>query len=97
MLIVSQDKSKITQRLEFYIQENSSTDEELQYEIRSIGGGVFGGYKTEERAKKVLKEIIQTNTNFEYYKCADESERNELNSFMKTKYQYFDTYEMPED
>ena len=45
MIIVSQDKSKITQRLEFYIQENFSTDEELRYEIRSIGGGIFGGYK----------------------------------------------------
>ena len=59
MIIVSQDKSKITQRLEFYIQENFSTDEELRYEIRSIGGGSFGGYKTEERAKEVLNEIVK--------------------------------------
>ena len=95
MIIVSQDKSKITQRLEFYIQENFSTDEELRYEIRSIGGGSFGGYKTEERAKEVLKEIIRTKSDFEYYKHADESERNELDSFMKTKYDFFDVYEMP--
>ena len=58
MIIVSQDKSKITQRLEFYIQENFSTDEELKYEIRSIGGGSFGGYETEERAKEILQEIL---------------------------------------
>ena len=60
MIIVSQDQTKITQRLEFYIQRNSGTDEELQYEIRSIGGGSFGGYETEERAKEVLQKLIQS-------------------------------------
>ena len=59
MIIVSQDKTKTTQRPEFYIQRNSGTDEELQYEIRSIGSGCFGGYKTEERAKEVLKAMTE--------------------------------------
>ncbi len=68
MIIVSQDKSKITQRLEFYIQQNFSTDEGLQYEIRSVGGGSFGGYKTEERAKEVTQEIIDRYANWENLK-----------------------------
>ena len=69
MIIISQDKSKITQRLEFYIQENYSTDEKLRYEIRSIGGGSFGGYKTEERAKEVTQEITERYTNWENFKA----------------------------
>ena len=71
MIIVSQDKLKITQRLEFYIQENFSTDEELKYEIRSIGGGSFGGYKTEERAKEVLTKIISNYCNSEIVKLSN--------------------------
>ena len=87
MIIVSQDKSKITQRLEFYIQQNHSTDEELQYEIRSIGGGIFGGYKTEERAKEVLQEIANT-----YTKIGIEFE-----TFNGGKQQLLPIYEMPEE
>ena len=36
---------------------------------------ILGRYKTEERAKEVLKEIIRTKSNFEYYK-SDISEKN---------------------
>ena len=43
MLIVSQDRTKTTQKLELYIQRNSDTDEELQFEIKSVSSGTFGG------------------------------------------------------
>ncbi len=97
MIIVSQDKMEIINLdrvTEISVSGNCIC---VTDRIEQEAGYIVAEYKTEERAKEVLKEIIQTNTNFEYYKCADESERNELNPFMKTKYQYFDTYEMPED
>ncbi len=59
MLIVSQDRTKTTQRLELYIQKNSDIDEELQFEIKSVGSGTFGGYATEARAKEILIEIAR--------------------------------------
>ncbi len=59
MLIVSQDRTKTTQKLELYIQRNSDTDEELQFEIKSVSSGTFGGYTTEARAKEILIEIAR--------------------------------------
>ena len=91
MIIVSQDKSKITQRLEFYIQENYGTDEELRYEIRSIGGGVFGGYKTEERAKEVLQDIISRYEEIEL--CKNKSSED----LGYTLADYTPIYEMPKE
>ncbi len=97
MLIVSQDKLKTTQRLEFYIQENYSTDEGFQYEIRSVGGGSFGGYKTEKRAKEVLQEIIKGYTDFNYLKSFPTNITKSVEQFMHKKYSYFDVYEMPKE
>ena len=103
MNIVSQDKETIVnyENIEaigigcplennegkFLILVNTSSDN--QYTIAK--------YNTEERAKEVLQKIKQTKSDFEYYKYADESKRNELDSFMKTKYKFFDTYEMPKE
>ena len=91
MIIVSQDKTKITQRLEFYIQENFSTDEELRYEIRSIGGGSFGGYKTEERAKEVLQKITVVYINSEMTKLPDIEFIDAISG------EQFACYEMPKE
>ena len=53
-------------------------------------------YKTEERAKEVLQEIITAHSDFEYYKIAPEKEREEISEAMIMKYEQFDVYEMPE-
>ena len=50
MIIVSQDKTKITEKLELSVIGN-----EIYFE-----GGVLGTYQTKERAKEVLNEIIET-------------------------------------
>lgn len=50
MIIVSQDKTKITEKLELSVIEN-----EIYFER-----GVLGTYQTKERAKEVLNEIIET-------------------------------------
>ena len=49
MIIVSQDKTRITEKLELSVIGN-----EIYFE-----GGVLGIYATEERAKEVLNEIIE--------------------------------------
>ena len=85
MIIISQDKTRTTQRLELYIQQNTDTDE-LQHEIRTIGGGSFGGYKTEERAKEVLQEIVD-----KYKKYTAIYENDTINIL-----EYPKVYEMPE-
>ena len=103
MLIISQDKRTI---LNFSNIQNIRIEDygthQKGVKIYKIYAGNFEGYatllgtyKTEERAKEVLNEIIQTKTNFEYYKYADESHRNEVDTYMRTKYNFFDTYEMP--
>lgn len=49
MIIVSQDRTKITEKLELSVIEN-----EIYFER-----GVLGTYQTKERAKEVLQEIIK--------------------------------------
>ena len=104
MIIVSQDKIKTTESLELTIEANTvekgefptTTIEIIGYYILDRKNGiVLGSYKNNKRAKEVLQEIIKTKSDFEYYKYADESERNELDPFVKTKYEFFDVYEMP--
>ena len=99
MIIVSQDKLRISKNLEIEIYPEYAEDNEKEIIGYTIENdySFLGKYKTEERAKEVLREIIQTKSNFEYYKYADESERNELDPFMKTKYEFFDVYEMPKE
>ena len=97
MIIVSQDKTRIINfnKVEILgININDNTEVGCDF---NNGKVILGKYRTEERAKEVLQEIIRTKSNFEYYKCTDESERNELDPFMKTKYNFFNVYEMPEE
>ncbi len=53
MIIVSQDRTKITEKLELSVIGN-----EIYF-----GYGVLGIYQTQERAKEVLEEIIERYTN----------------------------------
>lgn len=54
MIIVSQDKTKITEKLEL-----SAIENEIYFER-----GVLGTYQTKERAREVLSEIIERYTNW---------------------------------
>ena len=63
MIIVSQDKTKITEKLELSVIEN-----EIYFE-----GGVLGTYQTKERAKEVLEEIIK-----EYLYCNEQDCMNNI-------------------
>ena len=100
MIIVNQNKTQIFNFNNInYLQMNKISSSEFTIEINysDCNYDVIAKYKTEERTKEVLKEIIQAKTDFEYYKYADQSERNELDPFMKTHYNFFDTYEMPKE
>lgn len=57
---------------------------------------VLGKYKTEERAKEVLKEISMYNTRFNFFKyvCVD-AQNIAAKNFLKDNVA-FDLYEMPE-
>ena len=106
MIIVSQDKETIVNFdniVTLYVIRDCISEEKgldgynIDYSTNDEINIVIATYKTEERAKEVLQEIIQTKSNFEYYKYADESKRNEVDPYMKTKYKSFDTYEMPSE
>ena len=57
MLILSQDKKKITEKIDISIIKN-----EIYYE-----NGILGEYDTEERAKEVLQEILKRYKDENYY------------------------------
>ena len=103
MIIVSQDKELIVNYENIEVLgignplENNNAKFGIIANVISDNQYILGEYKTEERAKEVLQEIIKTNSNFGYYKCVNESERDGLNPLMKTKYKFFDVYEIPEE
>lgn len=60
MLIVSQNKMKTTENMELWIEElweNAECERKLFYIKNSLG--TLGEYKTEERAKEILQEIVK--------------------------------------
>lgn len=58
MLIVSQDKKCMTEDLNIYIKSHNPNIDEVIYAIEN-DEFTLGEYKTEERAKEVLKEIAK--------------------------------------
>ncbi len=96
MIIVSQDKNMTTECLELEI-----IDRDIGFAIYSYGlCEDIGIYKTEERAKEVLEEIIKCYANTEQYKClsgmpncASEEKVNVLNKLAENAV----IYEMPQE
>ena len=90
MIIVSQDKTKIVNfdnLTQIYItQDEEKTAFFIRHETVDSLYDDLGFYKTEEKAKEVLQEIIQR-----YIECND--------SFISAGYGYVknSAYEMPED
>lgn len=76
MLIVSQNGKCMTEDLNIYIKSHNQKIDEVIYAIEN-DDFVLGYYKTEERAKEVLTEIIQSYIDSENYKY--------VNGLMKTE------------
>lgn len=94
MIIVSQNKELIINFNNVIgIQNNES-----RVGARFIDGSslTFGTYKTEERAKEVLNEIVNRRAVIELYKYSDNGVREILLNRMPEEKVVFDTYEMPE-
>lgn len=67
------------------------------YSAEMGDGDCIGIYKTEERAKEVLKEIITANSNFSYFKNATEEGKNYIINLLKHKYEQFAIFQMPKE
>ena len=89
MIIVSQDKTKMVNfdnLIQIYItQDEEETANFIRYESVDSLYDDLGEYKTEERAKEVLQEIIEA-----YLDC------NEENIYEKFAYVKNKVFEMPE-
>ena len=96
MIIVSQDK-----KWSFNFSNTTSIgiDEENTIKIITTAGkwNILGNYKTEERAKEVLKEIITANSNFSYLKNATEEGKNYIINLLKHKYEQFAIFQIPKE
>lgn len=57
----------------------------------------LGYYKTEARAKEIIKEIWTAYSNFNYFKNATADGKNYVINLLKHKYEQFDIYEMPKE
>ena len=69
MIILSQDKTRITENMEIGIYpEYKSNKFEIDYYIIKNNCTELGIYKKEERAKEVLNEIMENYKNWEYTK-----------------------------
>lgn len=90
MIIVSQDKTKIVNfdnLIQIYItQDEEETANFIRYESVDSLYDDLGEYKTEERAKEVLQEIIEA-----YLDC------NEENIYEKFAYVKNKVYETPKE
>lgn len=94
MLIISQDQKSI---INFDKVSNTWVEnEENEINIYS-DGELLGTYKSEKRVEEILKEIITTYSDFNYYKHTIKETKYDAVNLLKLKYEHFDIYEMPEE
>ena len=103
MIIVNQDKTIIVnfdnvESIDIVtdLDGKGKLPHEIYYETSSKREEL-GTYATEERAKEVLQEIIETYSDFNYLKFFPANTTKSVEKFMHIKYKHFDTYEMPEE
>ena len=81
MIIVNQDKTSITNFDNINTLRTTKAGRIISfdnsYRASEDCSDILGRYKTEERAKEVINKINEAYSDFEYYKYADASERNE--------------------
>ena len=104
MIILSQNKKTTLNfnNIQDIRIEQYSTHQKGKYIYKIFGGNFegyateMGTYETEERAKEVLKQIMQCYTNTEQYKCfSNNSDKNyeTLNYLIENSF----VYKMPEE
>lgn len=97
MIIVSQDKKHTSQSLDLDIENLSFFDDDNKFHYGGYGikelkyQRIMGIYETEERANKILKEIIKA---YKIYKGSEYSIRDRQK--LLGDYEY-GVYEMPEE
>ena len=98
MIILNQDKTEIV-NFDNVDSVWICPDEEGRFTIEATAdtNATLGSYKTEERAKEVLQEIITAYENFNYLKFFPANITKSVEQFMHRKYKHFDVYEMPEE
>lgn len=97
MLIVNQKRDIVinfSNVLSIYVQENN-----VQTLISCIEDAlILGKYKTEERAKEVLQEIINAYSDFNYYKSTvDKEKQKKIGLKIYERYRNLEIYKMPEE
>ncbi len=99
MIIVSQDKEEIVNFSNIEsIWVNVDGEERFTIEATGDTNSTLGCYKTEERAKEVLKEIIILYSWFETIKITPDSNKIAMvEQLQKNGYEKMSIYEMPED
>ena len=103
MIIVSQERTEII-NFENVININITDCKEDGYLIsagfivgRDDNYRELGYYKTEERAKEVLNDIIKQKTMFEYFKAVDDETQEKMTETMQKAGMIFEVYKMPEE
>lgn len=98
MIIVSQDKETIINFENITrISIMPPVEEGYKYSIAINSCLDLGYYKTEERAKEVLDEIVNTRAITEIYKCSNDDTQDIFDRKMLEENLIFDTYEMPKE
>ena len=103
MIIVSQERTEII-NFENVININITDCKEDGYLIsagfivgRDDNYRELGYYKTEERAKEVLNDIIKQKTMFEYFKAVDDETQEKMTETMQKAGMIFEVYKMPKE
>lgn len=101
MLIINQDKTKIINfdnMTRVYITFDEG-DDDVCIRIETVDSLYedLGYYKTEERAKEVLVDIVNIRAIIEIYKCSNEDTQDIFDKKMLKENLLFDTYEMPKE
>lgn len=108
MIIMSQNRKKITESLELYIDciekrkgefPNLDTEIEGYCIVESTRKLRLGIYKTEKRAKEVLEEIVNRKAMFDLFKTAPAGgkEQTEMLDMFEERKIILNTYEMPKE
>lgn len=104
MIIVTQERNRVLNFkniIELEISQIENGENKGKYAIYELdnSGGLepIGYYKTEERAREVMKEIIMAYSNVNYFKNANKEIKDNLLVLMQDAYNHFDVYEMPEE
>lgn len=99
MIIVSQDKKEIINFDRITEIATSKNNICITDSVEQKNGYIIATYETEERAKEILKEILNVRATFELFRIVPSGGREQaemLDNFAKNRI-ILDTYEMPKE